>query len=521
MSHPGDYDSTSGGPAVPRLLMRGIRKSFAGGEVLHGVDLTLATGQIRALVGHNGAGKSTLMKVLGGVYNDYGGEIRIDGRAVRPLTPHQALALGIAVIYQDFALVPDLTVGENIALGREPAGLLPGTIRHREIAARAAREAETVGIELPLEAKVRQLGVADQQLTEIVKALARNARILVMDEPTARLSPGERDRLFEIARRLKAAGVSIIYISHFLEEVFAVADLITVLRDGLVVAELPPSQLDLKGLTTLMIGEAAAGERRAQAEKAARERSFAGTPALEAIEFTPMGGRPVSFSVHPGEILGIAGLVGAGRTRLARALIGDIPASGEMRLSGATVRFRTPIESARAGVLLLPEDRKRQGLVLTDTVAENLSLTAMGPSLSRLGIVSRRKQRDLVGRLVDRFRVLPPEPNRIVNSLSGGNQQKVLAGRGFGAQARVLILDQPTAGVDVGAKAELHEQIVGLSLEGVAVIVISDELDELLLLSDRVLVMHDRRAVDLQPARLFTRQTLLEAITKAREGDEG
>ncbi len=499
----------------PVLAMRGIRKSFAAGEVLHGVDLSLLHGQIHALVGHNGAGKSTLMKVLGGVYRDYAGEILIEGTPVHPTSPRDAFRHGVAVIYQDFALVPDLTVAENIALGREPCGALRGTVDHAEIRRRSSREAEALGIPLPLDAKVRTLGVADQQLTEIAKALARDARILVMDEPTARLSPTERERLFDTMRRLKASGVGVVYISHFLEEVFAIADLITVLRDGRVVAVRRPSELDLPALTALMLGATAREEQAVRAERATEKARPAVAPVLELKDFAPAGGSAVSFALHAGEILGLAGLVGSGRTQLALAIAGVIPSTGEIRLDGAPVRFRTPADSARAGVLLLPEDRKRQGLVLVDSVGENLSLMALGPRLSRLGIVRGKQQRDLVRDLMARFRVLPPDPDRPVRTLSGGNQQKVLVARAFGLDARVLVLDQPTAGVDVGVKAELHEIIDRSARDGVTVILISDELEELLALSDRILVMHERQATDLAPARTFTRHTLLEAISRA------
>ncbi len=513
MSDPVESRPGSENDRPPLLTMRGIRKSFAAGEVLHGVDLTLLHGQIHALVGHNGAGKSTLMKVLGGVYRDYAGEIVIEGASVHPVTPRDAFRHGVAVIYQDFALVPDLTVAENIALGREPPGPWSGTVDHAEIRRRSSREVGAFGIPLPLDAKVRRLGVADQQLTEIAKALARDARILVMDEPTARLSPTERERLFATMRRLKASGVGVVYISHFLEEVFAIADIITVLRDGYVVAVRRPSELDLPGLTALMLGGAAREEQAARAERARAKPRFQTSPVLELRDFAPEGGSPVNFSLHAGEILGVAGLVGSGRTQLAQAMVGVIPSAGEIRLDGAPVRFRTPADSTRAGVFLLPEDRKRQGLVLVNSVGENVSLMALGSRLSRLGIVRGQQQRGLIRDLMERFSILPPDPSRLVRTLSGGNQQKVLVARAFGLAARVLILDQPTAGVDVGVKAELHQIIDRSARDGVAVILISDELEELLLLSDRILVMHERQAVDLQLAQTFTRHTLLEAIS--------
>ncbi len=298
------------------LTMRGISKSFAGGEVLHGVDLSLERGEVRALVGQNGAGKSTLMKILGGVYPDYDGEIRIEDQVVRLLQPHDAIANGVAVIYQDFALVPELTVAENISLGQEPSGRLPGTLAHRAVAVRAAEESRRYGIPLPMDAPVSRLSVAEQQLTEIVKALARDARILVMDEPTARLSGAERDRLFEIIRTLSGNGVGIVYISHFLEEIFTVTRTVTVLRDGSVVASQPTSSLDLTALTTLMVGAELRGFER-------QEHAQADAPVVFRVDDLVVAARePASFEVRAGEVLGFAGLVGSGRSRMARALVG-------------------------------------------------------------------------------------------------------------------------------------------------------------------------------------------------------
>ena len=491
------------------LEMRGVRKSFAAGEVLHGVDFTLERGQIHALVGQNGAGKSTLMKVLGGVYDDYGGEIRIEGRPIRPESPKSAIRAGIAVIYQDFALIPAFTVAENIALGREPERGAPGTVDHRAVRERSAREAAALGIDLPMDEEVRHLGVADQQLTEVVKALSREARILVMDEPTARLSPAERDQLFQTMRRLRATGVGIVYISHFLEEVFVVADRVTVLRDGNVVASRPTADLDLRTLAALMVGGALS-----DAERAAATSARPGTPALELRGFSVAGRPGVSLAVQPGEIVGLAGLVGSGRSRLARAIVGDGRPTGTVVVDGRTVRFDTPRDAARAGVLLLPEDRKRDGLVLLSPIAANLVLTALDQDLSRTGFVRRAARSRLVASLIERFRILPPDPDRQVRTLSGGNQQKVLMGRAFGARASVLILDQPTAGVDVGVKAEIYDHVRTMAGEGKAFVLISDDLDELLLLCDRIVVMRAGRASEPVPATSFTRAALLEAITR-------
>jgi ABC-type sugar transport system ATPase subunit len=488
--------------------MRGVRKQFAAGEVLHGVDFTLERGEIHALVGQNGAGKSTLMKVLGGVYPDYTGSIAIDGREVTLSSPRAALAAGVAVIYQDFSLVPDLSVAENIALGREPERGARGFLDRNTMRKRSEAETKAQGIELPMDSPVRALGVADQQLTEIVKALSREARILVMDEPTARISPTERDRLFDAMRRLRDRGVGIVYISHFLEEVFAVADKVTVLRDGQLVASLPSRELDLGRLASLMVGRAVA-----HLERRVKDVSSEPAPALELLELATLGRPPISLSVAPGEVVGVAGLVGSGRTRLARSIVGAQVRTGRIRVAGGDIDPRSPGDAARVGVVMLPEDRRRDGLVLPSSILRNVSLTALSLSLTRWGFVRRAARSRLVRQLIDRLRVTPSDPGRTVATLSGGNQQKVLMARAFGAGARVLILDQPTAGVDVGAKAELYEQIRTVTNDGVAVIIISDELDELLLLSNRILIMHSGHAVAVLRASTLDRETLFAVIT--------
>lgn len=498
------------GPAIerPLLSMRGIRKSFAGGEVLHGVDFTLARGEVRGLVGQNGAGKSTLMKVLGGVYPDYQGDVEVEGRSLRLDHPSMALEHGIAVIYQDFALVPALSVAENIALGREPSGALPGTIAHREVSRRSAAVAERYGIRLPMDVPVGRLAVAEQQLTEILKALSRDARILVMDEPTARLSAQERDRLFEIIRGLARDGVGIVYISHFLEEVFAVTHTVTVLRDGDLVASQSTSSLDLPTLTALMVGAQLGGFERTT-------RGAPDAPVMLVVRDLVVGpGRPsVSFEVRAGEVLGFAGLVGSGRSRMARALVGGQGGHTVVTIAGRRVSIRSPEDAAEAGMLYLPEDRKQDGLVGTSSVRSNLVLTAIGRQLSRRGFVLGRESRRVARSLIERLRILPPEPEREVSTLSGGNAQKVLLGRALAAEARVLLLDQPTAGVDVGAKAEIYAQIDAIAGGGVAMVIISDDLDELLSLSDRIAVMRSGRITTIADPKTFTRPDLLQAIT--------
>ncbi len=397
-----------------------------------------------------------------------------------------------------------------MALGREPARRFPGSIDHRAIARRSAEEAERFGISLPMSTPVGQLTVAEQQLTEIMKALSRDARILVMDEPTARLSARERDVLFGMIRQLSAGGVGIVYISHFLEEVFAVANTVTVLRDGDVVASQPTRSLDLGTLTTLLVGSELRRFERV-------DRAPADAPVvLRARDLVVRDRPPVSLDVHRGEVLGFAGLVGSGRSRLVRALVGAERSQGSLELDGQPCRVTSPREAARLGILYLPEDRKRDGLVGTASVASNLVLTAIGYQLSRRGFVLAAASRRVVRALIERLHVIPADPDRGVSTLSGGNQQKVLLGRALAAEARVLILDQPTAGVDVGAKAEIYAQVASAAASGVGVVVVSDDLDELLQLADRIVVMHAGRVMTIAESGSFSRPELLRAITTGR-----
>jgi ABC-type sugar transport system ATPase subunit len=494
----------------PVLEMIGITKEFLGGRVLHGVDLALSSGEVHAIVGQNGAGKSTLIKILGGAFHDYGGVVAIDGASVSLRDPRQAKAGGIAVIYQDFTLVPQLTVAENIALGREPAGAIRGTIDYPRLRAEAARVAADLGIKLPINLPVAQLGVAAQQLTEIVKAVSRRIRILVMDEPTARLSAKERDRLFAIMGDLTAKGVGIIYVSHFLEEIFTVADRVTTLRDGHVIDRSAVGDLTLARLTELMTrgrSRATSGARTSVArngELGLRLQGF-GVPGRVG---------PVDLDISPGEIVGLAGLVGSGRTTLARAIVGT---NREARGTVTTARYhsrpRTPSEAVAAGILLLTEDRKREGVVGVRSIAENISLAALGRLVTPRGFVSFGRRHSLVMSMIKRLGIVPADPYATTANLSGGNQQKVVLARAIAAGARFLILDQPTAGVDVGAKADIYEQIDWLARDGVGILLISDELDELLTLSDRIAVLRRGRIETIASAASYDRPHLLQAIT--------
>lgn len=494
--------------------MDGIRKAFAGIEVLHGVDLEVAPGEIHGLVGHNGAGKSTLMRVLAGVYADYEGSVRLAGSELRLHTPKQALAYGIAVVHQDFSLVPDLDVAHNIALGREPTRAGGLIVDHRALVRRSAAEAAEFGLRLPMRAPVRSLGVAAQQQTEIVRALAREARVLILDEPTARLAPRERRQLFDTMRDLAARDMCIIYISHFLDEVAEVTDNVTVLRDGRVTARLASGTSSPDSLARLLVGEQEAAVREQRAERLGRR---PGPAVLEVADLSVKGRPPVSLTVASGEIVALAGLVGSGRTRLARAIVGDVAAGGTVTVAGQALGRRSPASSARHGLLMIPEDRKASGLVLTGTVTQNIELTALNVGLSRGGFVRRRARSRLVAETIQRLDVRPPDPARPVADLSGGNAQKVLLGRAVAAGPKVLILDQPTAGVDVGAKAEVHAQIFELAGSGAGVVLISDDLDETLALADRILVFVNGRVTASREVAGLDRAGLLAAMSSTKE----
>ena len=493
------------------LEMKKVRKRFGPIEVLHGVSFDVQHGEIHALVGHNGAGKSTLMKILGGNFVDYDGEIAIEGKSLSLRSPGQAIDEGVAMIYQDFSLVPEMTVAQNIALGREPAGKLPGTVDHPEIRRRSAREAEELGIELPMSTLVKKLGVASQQLTEIVRACSRNVKILVMDEPTARLAPNEREHLFEVMRNMaRNKGVGIVYISHFLDEVLAISDRVTVLRDGATVETRPAGDYTVEALSRLLVDKG--GERPAGRKQTA---ASAGEVMLEVEGLTFPGQQSASLSLRAGEVLGLAGLIGSGRTRLARAIIGDIEAAGSVKVGGRELLKRAPQKSALAGLVMVPEDRKISGLAPNSSIEANLSATAL-TTLSQFGrIISLKARRALANKYIDEFGILPPEPGKRVGDLSGGNAQKVLVARAIAARPKVLILDQPTAGVDVGAKAELHNLVRLATEEGAAVLLISDELEELITLSQRISVISEGVIQPSRPSSEFTPASLLAAMSTA------
>lgn len=471
--------------------MQGIGKSFNGIRVLDAVDFELRTGEVHALVGGNGAGKSTLMKILEGVYTADEGQIFVDGRPATIRSAQDAQANGIAMIFQEFSLVPTLTVAQNIFLTREDktrGGFLDDKASERKAKALFAE----MGIEIDPATPVANLSTGYRQMTEIAKALSQNARILIMDEPTASLTHGETQSLFQFVGRLKAKGISIIYISHRMEEIFRIADRITVLRDGKRVLT-----DEIANQTMEMVIEHIVGRKMEQAFQW-KERTVdrSGQPLLEIVDLQAGNRvRGVNLQVYAGEILGIAGLMGSGRTELARTVFGvDAADAGEVRIRGRRIRVRRPEDSIAAGIALIPEDRRAQGLVLGHSIRENVLLPLL-QRIRRHGFVDDRAGDQIAASYVTKLNIRASSVRAAVRLLSGGNQQKVVVGKWLAMDPDVLILDEPTAGVDIGAKTEIVEIIRQLADAGKAVIVISSELPELLAVSDRIVVLRDGQVV--------------------------
>ena len=487
----------------PLLEMRGIVKSFPGVQALRGVDLSLRTGEVLALLGENGAGKSTLMKVLGGAHRADEGTLSIDGRVTPFDSPLDSRNAGVAVIYQEFNLVPGLTAVENIFLGQEVTRA--GFVARKQERERAAALFKRLGVEIDLDVPCRRLTTAQQQLVEIAKALAFDARIIVMDEPSAALTSHEVERLFEIIRDLKRHGIGIIYISHRLDEVFTVADRVTVLRDGRNVGERPVAQITRNQMIELMVG------RELKDEFPARAVTL-GAPRLEVSGLRRgRAVRDVSFAVRRGEILALTGLVGAGRTETARLIFAADPReAGEIRLDGNVLALRSPQDAIAAGIGLLTEDRKLQGLVLRHSVRENFGLPNL-TWLSRRGFVQLGQERTHFARYVDQLRIKVPNQEQRAGNLSGGNQQKVVLAKWLARNCDVLIFDEPTRGIDVGAKYEIYLLLNELAAAGKAIVMISSELPEVLGMADRILVMHEGRVTgEIADARRATQEQIMQ-----------
>ena len=489
------------------LEVRGIDKSFPGVRALGEVDLTLHKGKVLALIGENGAGKSTLMKILAGVQPPDAGEILLDGEPVVIESTRAALDLGIALIHQELNLATNLSVGANVFLGREP--LRSGLIDDGRIREESRKYLEMVGLEVDPATLVGDLTIGRQQMVEIAKALSIDARILIMDEPTSSLSQAETDYLFKVIKDLRERGVSIIYISHRLGEVEELADYVTVLRDGENAGELAREEVTHDAMVRLMVGRDLTGHY-------VRSERDLGETVLEARDLCSPAHPEYSlnFSVKAGEIVGVAGLVGAGRTEMLATLFGVTPSlGGSLQVGGEEIVSDSPFAAIRAGLALAPEDRKLQGLVIEMTVRENLSLATLRRDQRPVGFLDFAKERAISEEMVERMRVKTPSDGQVVRYLSGGNQQKVVLGKWLAMKPKLLLLDEPTRGIDVGAKREIYALMEELASSGVAILFASSEMEEILGMADRAIVMHEGRITGELSREELTEENVMQLAT--------
>jgi simple sugar transport system ATP-binding protein len=498
----------SNSPVAPAFIeMLGISKRFGGVRALNQVDFTILPGEIHCLAGENGCGKSTLIKILAGVYAPDEGKIVVDRQAHSHLSPAASQRAGVQIIYQDLSLFPNLSVAENIVFRHhveKPAGL----VRRLEIIRQSREVMVRLGVDLPLEEVVGRLPIAVRQLVAICRALAAEARLVVMDEPTASLTHHEIDALLETVRGLKAHGIATVFVSHKLEEVMTIAERVTVLRDGNKVGTYPAGEIDRYRLAELMTGQ--------KMFMAGRKPAFSGAaaPILEVRGLTRGGHyEEVNFVLHPGEILGITGRLGSGRTELALSLFGmNPPDAGEIRIDGKPIRLRTNRAAIRNGIGYVSEDRLSLGLVMPQSIADNIIVSVLRKLTGPLGLIDGRRRRKTINRWIEELHVKTKAPDRPVQELSGGNQQRVVLAKWLATDPRILILDSPTVGVDVGAKEGIFRIVDALAARGIAIILISDEVEEVLHESHRVLVMLSGRFTATFDPRKVTESDLREAI---------
>lgn len=491
------------------LEMREISKRFAGVHALDNVSFFAYDSKVNVLIGENGAGKSTLMKILAGALKKDSGLIKIYGEEVEINRPVDSIKLRIAMIYQELNLVQDMTVAENIFLGREPGS--KGFIERKKQIKTTKELLDSLEIDIDPKALVASLSMAKQQLVEIAKALSLDARIIVMDEPTSSLTEHEVTQLFKIIRRLNDEGVTVIYISHRLDEIFEIGDYVTVLRDGIRIGEWPISEIGREELIAQMVG-------REITQLFPKEKVEIGEEVLRVNSLTKWGKfRDVSFGLKKGEILGISGLVGAGRTEVANAIFGyDPPDKGEVWVNGKHANIKNPVDAIKLRVGFVPEDRKKLGLNLISTVGRNISITIMD-KITLLGFIKFQVESSLCNRMVDKLSIKTPSLNQLAKNLSGGNQQKIVLAKWIAREVDVLILDEPTRGVDVGAKSEIHKLIVELAKQGVGIILISSELPEVIGMADRVIVMHEGVVTAILNASEATQERIMMHATGTNE----
>ncbi|HEU4536590.1 MAG TPA: sugar ABC transporter ATP-binding protein [Polyangiaceae bacterium] len=506
------------------LRIRGLTKRFAGVTALDGVDLTLERGEVHSLVGENGAGKSTLIKIVTGAYARDGGTIELEGRPVAFRTPAEAQAAGVVAVYQEVNLLAFRTVAENLYLGREPRRF--GLIDWKRMNADAGALLERLGLPLDPRAPLGSLSIALRQMVAVARGVSLRAKVLVLDEPTSSLTEREVAILYEVIRKLKAEGAAVVYVSHRMDELYAVCDRVTVLRDGRLVSTRPLAGLERLDLVCLMLGKRRDELRQGSTAfggRAVAEGGEAGEAAPELLRAEGLARgrklRGVSVAVARGEIVGMTGLLGSGRTETARAIFGLDPLdAGEVRLGGAKLALRAPRDAIDAGIALLPEDRKGEGIVPDMSVAENLTLAAL-PALTKLGIVSRARQREIVERFMKRLSIKAYGPEQKIRELSGGNQQKVLLARWLCRDPKLLVLDEPTRGVDIGAKGDIQALIRELAAAGLGVLMISSELEEIVEGSGRVVVLRDGQVAAELRGEAISQGEILRAMAGAAAGE--
>jgi rhamnose transport system ATP-binding protein len=511
--HPDEESSSSraaSGPVIPLLTLIGAAKTFGPVVALGDGEIEILPGEIHALVGENGAGKSTLVKILAGVYHPDAGEFLVDGKPVQFRGVADSKAVGISVIYQEPTLFPDLTVAENIFMGRQPRGRT-GLIDRGAMREAAAELFATLGVPIDPDRVAEGLSIADQQIIEIAKAISLQAKVLVMDEPTAALSGVEVDRLFSVARNLRDAGSGILFISHRFDEVFSLCDRITVMRDGRNIATHRTADVTIDKIVKEMVG-------RDIDQLFPKVVAELGNPVLEVTGLSRAGVfNDIEFHVCAGEIVALAGLVGAGRTEVARAVFGVDPYdTGKVVVNGRRLRPNSPKAAMAAGIGLVPEDRRKQGLVMDLSVARNATLT-LRHTLARMGIISGRKERTLAADWTKTLQVKAGSLDNEVSTLSGGNQQKVVLAKWLATRPKLLIVDEPTRGIDVGTKSEVHRLLSDLAGQGIAILMISSELPEVLGMADRVLVMHEGRITANLSRAEATPESVMRAATASVE----
>jgi galactofuranose transport system ATP-binding protein len=506
--------------ATPLLRAQSIDKAFGGVSALRGASLEVARGEVHALVGENGAGKSTLIKVVTGVHRGDGGSIEFEGAPLELKSPQQAQERGISTIYQEINLVPMRSVAENVFLGREPRRL--GLVDWKRMNAEARTVLDRLGLKVDVARPLGSLDVAIQQMVAIARAVSYDARLVIMDEPTSSLDEKEVETLFEVVRQLKGDGVSTIFISHRLDELYAVCDRVTIMRDGETVRTSPMSEISKLELIADMLGKDLGEVRRSGATGFGEGTHEASEVFIEA-DHVARGRklRDATLEVGSGEIVALAGLLGSGRTEAARTLAGaDVPESGEIRIGGAATHFTRPKDAIEAGIGYCSEDRKTFGIVPHMSVRDNMTL-ALLPALSRRGIVDREAQDEIVDRFIERLGIKTAGPDQPIGELSGGNQQKVLLARALALEPRLLIVDEPTRGIDVGAKAEIQRLINELADEGLAVLMISSELEEIIEGADRVVVMRDGRSVAELERDEISQDAIMTAMAHGETEAEG